>query len=148
MLTERLAGTGLSVRWEGGSRFLGRGRTVKLVPDMIIEDDSGPVCIADAKYKRTGYDPDAGDEQTTGAASSADVYQMLAYCIGYGVSDAVLVHAEPAVRETIEIPVDGRLVRVHSLGIDLTGDGGRSDDECRLLSRRLTEIAIAAATGE
>ncbi len=145
MLGEGLAPEGLTVRWDGERRHLDCGRSVVLRPDMVIAEDGHDLCIADAKYKETAWDADAGDEQAATAARPADVYQMLAYCIGYGVSDAVLVYAEPTTRETIEIAVDGRLVRVHSLGIDLAGDSARFGEACTRLSGALAGIAMTAS---
>jgi len=143
MLGERLTPQGLTVRWQGEHRHLDRARSVVLRPDMVIGEDSRDLCIADAKYKETGWD--AEDEQAATAARHADVHQMLAYCIGYGVSDAILIYAEPTSRETIEIDLDGRLIRVHSLGIDLAGDPTRFGDACTRLSGGLAGIAMTAS---
>jgi len=63
MLGGSLAAEGLTVRWEGESRHLDHGRSVRLIPDMVICDGATPLCIADAKYKETGWDGDVGDEQ-------------------------------------------------------------------------------------
>ena len=139
MLAESMTAEGLTVRWEGESRHLDRGRSVSLVPDMVICDGPTPLCIADAKYKETGWDPD--DEQAATSVRNADVYQMLAYCVGYGVNDAVLIYAERTSHEIIEIPLDGRLIRVHSLGIDLTREGDDFASECERLSRDLVGVA-------
>lgn len=146
MLGERLAAQELTVRWEGESRPLDRRCTVRLVPDMVIYADSTPLCIVDAKYKSTDWDAESGDDQADGAASNADVYQMLAYCIGYGVSDAVLIYAEPTARPPVEIEVNGRLVRVHTLGIDLTGQGEDFETACKRLSHDLAAIAAMTPT--
>jgi len=45
-----------------------------------------------------------------------------------------------------QIPLHGRLIRVHSLGIDLTREGDGFTGECGRLSGELVSVARAALT--
>ncbi|HJN18787.1 MAG TPA: hypothetical protein QGH10_25005, partial [Armatimonadota bacterium] len=44
-----------------------------------------------------------------------------AYCIGFGVRDAVLVYPEPMPSAPLRIQRDGVDVQVRTIGVDLTG---------------------------
>ena len=101
----------------GHSRPLDESGHALLSPDALIEGPHGPVCVVDAKYK-----PDPGARREPAAE---DIYQMLAYCVGYGVRDAVLVYPREVARPPLRI--SGRAsgsfsVTIHTMGIDLAGD--------------------------
>lgn len=140
MLSERLPEHGLSVRWEGESRRLDVGRTVKLVPDMVVCRDRRPVCILDSKYKRT-HEQDEEEDRGPGKASNQDIFQMMAYCVAYDVREAILIYPETTVREIIEIRQPGIEVNVRCLGIDLRGDRRRFADVCDALTRDIARVA-------
>jgi 5-methylcytosine-specific restriction enzyme subunit McrC len=141
LLEERLPGAGLSVRWGHERRHLDLDQTVTLEPDMVICRHGSPVCIGDAKYKPTGWDEAQQSEEDARASRNADVYQMFAYCTGYGVRDAVLIYPQPSGRETIRIDTGSGLKRVHSLGIDLTGGGAEFEAACERLADMVAAVA-------
>ena len=141
LLEERLPGAGLSVRWGHERRHLDLDQTVALEPDMVICRHGSPVCIGDAKYKPTGWDEAQQSVEDARASRNADVYQMLAYCTGYGVRDAVLIYPQPSGRETISIDTGSGLKRVHSLGIDLTGGGAEFEAACERLADMVAAVA-------
>jgi 5-methylcytosine-specific restriction enzyme subunit McrC len=135
-LRERLAPEGLIVVGQDTSRRLDVGHRVTLKPDAVIYREGKPVLIVDAKYKRTGFDEESEEDRTK--ARNADIYQMMAYCVGYGVGDAVLIYPEKTERETIEIRQNGVDVTVHGAGIDL--DAGKN-----AFDRRLVELCMEVA---
>jgi len=141
LLEERLPGAGLTVRWGRERRHLDLDRSVTLEPDMVICRHGEPVCIGDAKYKPTGWDEAQASLEEANASRNADVYQMLAYCTGYGVRDAVLIYPQPSGRQTIRIDTGAGLARIHSLGIDLTGDQAAFEEACERLVDEVGTIA-------
>ncbi|MEA3402152.1 MAG: hypothetical protein U9R79_13025 [Armatimonadota bacterium] len=129
---------GLTVRSTGHSVALDADGRALLTPDALIQRGRRPVAVVDAKYKTVAEaTPDA-------APGPADLYQMLAYCVGYGVSDAVLVYPQPVTIQPLRIEREGPLVRIHCLGLDLSGDGRAIYDECALLCRRIGRIIARA----
>ncbi|MGD9497172.1 MAG: McrC family protein [Armatimonadota bacterium] len=135
----------LQVRQAGHSVPLDEERRVLLAPDAVIERGGMPVCVLDAKYKTTGG-PGRGRE-----VSAEDVYQMLAYCVGYQTTEAVLVYPEPCATLPLHIRCGAKAstrpwtVRVQALGLDLSADRGQVRRECDALCRRVAEIAEGAA---
>lgn len=140
LLEERLPGSGLTVRWKRQRRALDLDATVTLEPDLVICRRGEPICIGDGKYKPTGWDEVQRDEQDARASRSADIYQMLAYCTGYGVGNAILIYPQPSGRETIRINTGSGIVRVHSVGIDLTGDKEAFEGACERLVNEVAEL--------
>lgn len=86
------------------SHFLDTARRHPLKPDLV-HHLSGPVVIADAKYK---------PERERG-----DLYQMLAYCLRFGLSDGHLVYVSGA-EDTVHVPVASATVRLHRHVLDIT----------------------------
>lgn len=138
----------LRARIGGPIIALDEDRRALLVPDVVVEAARGPVCVVDAKYKATGADPPGPVHEPR----ADDVYQMLAYCVGYGVSVAVLVYPQPRATPPLVIdlmrPRSGpstkhapRHARIHTLGIDLSGDRASVSARCRELCARVAAIA-------
>ncbi|MCM2429200.1 McrC family protein [Streptomyces sp. RKAG337] len=75
-----------------------------LKPDLV-HYLSGPAVVADAKYK---------PERERG-----DLYQMLAYCIRFGLKDGHLVYVS-GVEDIVHVPVGEGIVRLHRHVLDLT----------------------------
>jgi len=126
----------LSVRTSGQSLALDRDGRAVLTPDAVVERGGRAVCVVDAKYKTAG---DAGAD--TAQPASDDLYQMLAYCVGYRASHAVLVYpcsGRPAPLHIARPPWEAH---VHLLCLDLSGDQDAVREQCALLARRLTEMA-------
>ena len=142
-LEERLKERGLRVRWPNSNRWLAEEKRVPLKPDMVIERGGAPVCIVDAKYKGR-----ADDEE----ARAADVYQMLAYCVGYRVGNAVLVYPQAVRDEALRVRRSGVDVAIHTVGVDLTrGNGEGFEAALGGLAdgvEQIAEAAIAEGGGE
>lgn len=145
LLEERLPGDGLTVRWERRRRSLDIDRTVTLRPDLVICRHGEPICIGDAKYKPTGWDDEMADVEEATASRNADVYQMLAYCTGYRVRDAVLIYPQPSGRETIRVETGAEPARIHSIGIPLTGDAAVFEGACATLVQQVEDIVMESA---
>ncbi len=106
--------TGGRVRSAGHSVALDDGSHAMLTPDAVVEGPRGPLCVVDAKYK-----PEPTDRHEP---SAGDLYQMLAYCVGYGVRHAVLVYPRSIDIAPVRITRDGFSATIHPLGIDLSAD--------------------------
>ncbi|MGB7448761.1 MAG: hypothetical protein WA892_06485 [Ornithinimicrobium sp.] len=82
------AATGHSVtefpdNWAGGGLTLGTGGTMKLKPDLGVRVDGMWRFVGDVKYKID-----------TGQGKDSDLYQVLAYAVATGLSQATLVYAD------------------------------------------------------
>lgn len=117
-LTARvLQPTGLNVLLQSAARHLAFESEKKrpaflLKPDMLIQAGRDPIAVADTKWKR--LEPKAPDF----GVSEADVYQLLAYALRYGVERAFLVFPHhpalgaPGTKREYELPGDVRLAVV------------------------------------
>jgi 5-methylcytosine-specific restriction enzyme subunit McrC len=113
------------------SRSLDLGRLVSLRPDLVWYRDGQPAAVVDAKYKA---------EKPQGFPQ-ADVYQLLAYCVGFELAHGHLVYAkgnEPQLSHVV--PNAG--VTIHAQALDLAASplellGGVKD----------LAISIAACAG-
>ena len=143
LVQEYFAPTDVNVRFQEYSERLDVNGLVSLEPDIVLLRRDAPVCIADAKYKLVAGAEENGEDTTKPA--NPDIYQMLAYCIGYGVHDAVLLYPELRRRRTIVIRQDGVDVRIHSLGIDLTGDRDQFQQQATALCEKLADIVQSPA---
>lgn len=137
----------LRARSTGRAAALDEDGRALLAPDVVIAAGRSARCVVDAKYRSGGPAP--------ADPAADDVYQMLAYCIGYGLPEAVLIYPEP--RETPPLVIDlarhaGREVatghptwraRIHALGIDLSGDWSSVRAQCADLCARVAAIAGA-----
>lgn len=123
----------LRARTSGRGAALDEERRALLTPDVVVEAGGTPACVVDAKYK------------TSAAASaepgSEDLYQMLAYCVGYRVPAAVLVYPEPRATAPLVIARGAWRAHIHVLGIDLAGDWAQVRAQGAELCRRVAEIA-------
>jgi 5-methylcytosine-specific restriction enzyme subunit McrC len=102
---ERRGGTAKS---QATGKYLDAGSKVALRPDLLWHDGDSPMAVIDAKYKATKF----------ANYPNTDVYQMLAYCVRFGLDTGHLVYAkgeeEPQIHEVI-----GHTVSVHCHAIDL-----------------------------
>jgi 5-methylcytosine-specific restriction enzyme subunit McrC len=130
---------GTRVRWTGHSVALDAGSQAMLTPDAVVEGSDGPLCVVDAKYK-----PQSANRQEP---SSSDLYQMLAYCVGYGVRDAVLVYPRPVEVSPVRIKREGFSATIHALGIDLSADALSLKPRGNLLCAQIAEL-LRAGPGE
>lgn len=74
---------------------VGHKRTFFSKPDNIIDIDSAPALVIDAKYKRftEATDLDAGSKP-----SNSDIYQMAAACLAHNCQKAVLIYPRMSAR--------------------------------------------------
>jgi 5-methylcytosine-specific restriction enzyme subunit McrC len=86
-LTESLSTYGGLVRSQFDRYHLDEERKLRLRPDITWWSGGRPAAVIDAKYKRL---EDA-------RFPNADAYQMLAYCLRFGLSRGTLVYAKDAI---------------------------------------------------
>ncbi len=131
-LAERLP-AGLSARWRGHSIALDENGRAMLTPDAVVEREGRVLCVVDAKYK-----PGNASDAEPGAG---DLYQMLAYCVGYETQDAVLVYPQPVETPPLRIRRGEELLHIHQIGLDLSGSRRDFQSERERLCARIGEIA-------
>ena len=156
-LTPGLGDThGLRVRRAGHAIALDEDRRALLSPDAIIECRGVPVCVVDAKYKvgsaqqtprRSPQGFCVADRPAAGAAPHRpdpdDLYQMLAYCVGYRTPHAALVYPEPCSAAPLRIERGSVRAQVHPLGLDLGGAPEAVRAQCERLCTHVAALATA-----
>jgi 5-methylcytosine-specific restriction enzyme subunit McrC len=110
------------------SSFLDQGRQVVIRPDILVHSRGSVRAVVDAKYK----------SEKNGRFPHADVYQLLAYCLRFGLSDGHLVYArgEEDVKSYVIDP-PGVTVHCHALNLDQAPDLLLADIE--VLAARIAE---------
>ena len=136
---------GARVRYAGHSRPLDDAGHALLTPDAVVEGMAGAVCVVDAKYK-----PEPTDRHEP---SASDIYQMLAYCVGYGVRHAVLLYPRAMAAPPLRIRRDGFSATIHPMGIDLSGEAHTLRTQGEVVCARIAELAglavpVAAERGQ
>ena len=142
LLARALRDTDLRAHSSAHSTALDDHGRLAVTPDVLVTRAGEPVCVIDAKYKL------APDGSGRGIPAAGDVYQMLAYCVGYGVSDAVLVYPERLREEesgspgrpALTITRQGVTVNIHVTGFNLAGPPEDFDKECERLGRLVRMI--------
>ena len=140
LLQGELTPAGLRVRYCAHGRMLDEAGRLALLPDVLVTRRQTPACVVDAKYKLAGA--------RSSPLDASDVYQMLAYCVAYEVSDAVLVYPEPlrggadAAADPLTISRAGVAARIHTVGVDLSGDEKDFERECRRLCEIVSGVAL------
>jgi 5-methylcytosine-specific restriction enzyme subunit McrC len=88
---------------------------VPLRPDLTLLSTDRPIWIGDAKYKRL----------PVGGYRNADLYQVLAYCIRFGLASGMLIYAsaDGVGAEDHVVRMSGKTLRVRTL--DLAAPVGR-----------------------
>lgn len=113
-LSDEAARRGTVLSEQGDGLCLDVGRKLPLKPDIAIRRSGRVVAVVDAKYKPL----------TSTSFPNADAYQMLAYCIRYGLTEGTLVYAQddrggPRNHEIHNVGIE---VRVRSLNLAATSD--------------------------
>lgn len=121
----------LTARSNGHSVALDEERRAMLTPDAVVEREGAAVCVVDAKYR-------AHSASRTEPGAS-DLYQMMAYCMGYDAREAVLVYPYPVETPPVRIRRGASNLRVHPVGIDLSGDRRTVEAEGVRLCARIAE---------
>jgi len=89
-----------------------------------------------------GYRSREEDLRTLRGSLDLSGSQMLAYCVGYQVSDAVLVYPEPLQsQQPLTVTRPGITVRIHAVGLDLSGDSASFDAACESLVQAVISLA-------
>lgn len=128
----------LRLRQSGHSVALDEENRALLTPDAVVERDGVPQCVIDAKYKLRG-DEDRADGY--GAPFAPDLYQMLAYCVGYRARHAVLVYPEACGTPPLRIERGMVRAQVHQLGVNLSGGPREIEASCAALCARVAKLA-------
>ena len=107
--------------------YLDQGRQILIRPDVVVRSDGSVRAAVDAKYKA----------EKNGRFPHADVYQMLAYCLNFGLSEGHLVYAkgEDDVKSYVIDPPNVT-IHCHALNLDQTPEQLLSDVD--LLAERIT----------
>jgi 5-methylcytosine-specific restriction enzyme subunit McrC len=114
---------------------LGGDGSILIKPDITIW--AGDVCkvVADTKYKLLNDD---------GTGRTSDYYQALAYATAYGLGDAWLIYARfPGDPEGVDVAIRNTRKRVHTVGLDLTGDIESVVTQIRDLADRMMANTIS-----
>lgn len=144
LLGRALRGSELRARTRAHSTVLDDDGRMVLTPDVLITRGDQPVCVVDAKYKR------AVPGSSWRGPQAADVYQMLAYCVGYEVTEALLVYPErlqdgSAGPSPLRVTRPGLSARVHCFGLDLSGTRSAFDAACGRLVEVVARLAAPVA---
>jgi 5-methylcytosine-specific restriction enzyme subunit McrC len=115
------------------ARHLSSG--IPMQPDLILRHHGRDLGVADAKYKRIR------DLRWP----NADLYQLLAYCIGLGLPEGTLVYAEAGAVGDEQVQRHGLpIARLRMGALDLTGPPREVLARTRVLARSLISRAEAA----
>lgn len=116
-LRTNLSGNGQSVELQFPS-YLDRGCQLVIKPDIVLRTDGSVTAAVDAKYKA----------EKNGRFPHSDVYQMLAYCLNFGLREGHLVYArgEEDVKSYVIDPPNVT-IHCHALNLDQTPENLLSD---------------------
>jgi 5-methylcytosine-specific restriction endonuclease McrBC regulatory subunit McrC len=87
--------------------MLDEDETIRIRPDLVVLNDTQVKAIIDAKYKAT--------------TTSADLYQMLAYCNRLACRLGILVVPSSEQKQVRIQARDQSIISIHTIGIDLDG---------------------------
>lgn len=98
------------VRLQYARRYLDEAGRLRLKPDITWWHDGTCRAVIDAKYKALAVS----------GIPNADAYQMLAYCIAFGLGRGYLVYAKDAGQEPLEHVVRDMetTIRVHAIDVE------------------------------
>lgn len=107
-LAEALERRGGTADAQATGVYLDSGSKLALRPDLLWSEAGRPMAVVDAKYKATRF----------ANFPNADVYQMLAYCVRFGLDSGHLIYAkgdeDPQIHEVI-----GHKASVYCHSVDL-----------------------------
>jgi len=118
VVREVVAETGIALIPQARRRLTGPGMAgngvavppVNTRPDLLLVKDGVPVAVGDAKYKHL---------LRLGDWEHPDVYQLLAYCVRFGLARGLLIYADN--RPPITSTVIGADTELTTVGVDLRG---------------------------
>lgn len=114
---------------QGGGSFLDTGSELALRPDLVWQASANPLAVVDAKYKSlkvAGY-------------PNPDIYQMLAYCIRFGLDVGHLVYAKGEEQARVYAMI-GHPVAIHCHALDLDQQPSELLDQMRRLAQQIAGI--------
>lgn len=129
-LTESMRRYGGTVRPQVGEQSLDTGSRLRLKPDIGWWDGTRCLALLDAKYK-------AIDD---GLLRHGDAYQMLAYCVAYGLDRGYLVYAKDSGAEPRTHVIRNGGQRIEVVTVDVEQEPDALLDQVRAL-------AVHVATG-
>lgn len=105
---------------------------VSMIPDFVLTRDGIDHAVADAKYKQL----------VSNEWPNADIYQLLAYCIGLGLPEGALIYAdlEQERDELVRLRGDP-LANLRLEGIDLSGSPQEVLEVTRAVAQRFINRA-------
>lgn len=120
---------GLRVRAQAGLN-LDEERTIPIRPDLLVQDGSNVIRVADCKYKPARDD-----------FRNSDVYQLLAYCTVTGANDGVLIYPRSEFSaQTTAVQIRRSGIGVRQLAIDLSVPLPRWEEELRSMTEQLLTV--------
>ncbi len=132
---ERRAGGHVHLQYN--RNYLDHGRILRLKPDITWWHGRGCSAIVDAKYKAL----------EDGRFPNADAYQMLAYCVGFGVQRGLLVYARDSLdrSQLHEIQRHGYEIEVLTLDAEQEPEEllQQVDDIAKKIASSVTDDMIA-----
>lgn len=111
---------------------LDKGNRLTIRPDLILAHGSDVVAVADTKYKVLN---------DSGAFPNADAYQLITYCLRFGLSTGHLIYAGKGGELPGQYLVQGAEVEIMVHAIDLAVDLGGIEAQIRAIYDRLTQSA-------
>ncbi len=112
---------------------------VGMIPDLVLTHHGVDYAVADAKYKRL----------VSNEWPNADLYQMLAYCVGLGLPEGSLIYADLESDRAELVRHHGLpLAQLHLEGIDLSGPPQLVLQRTHAVARRLVARAQARYRAE
>lgn len=124
-LKASLEGRGGVVELQRTGECLDEGSLLALRPDIVWSQSGGVRAVLDAKYKAVRFEQ----------YPNPDVYQMLAYCVRYGLSDGHLIYASGEEQPRIH-QIMGMGTRIHCHAVDLD----RSPEEMLASIKSLAQL--------
>ncbi|MCB0991514.1 MAG: hypothetical protein KDB16_11080, partial [Acidimicrobiales bacterium] len=104
---------------------LGKGRQVRMEPDLVFRRAKATVFVGDTKYKLS---PDA-------RGRSSDYYQMLAYVVALGLPAGVLIYCqESGDAPQREVVVHNHGARLLTYAVPMSGNAAALDAELSTLA--------------
>lgn len=116
---------------QGDGLYLDRERGLPLKPDITIRRAGVTVAVVDAKYKPLA----------SASFPNADAYQMLAYCIRYGLDQGTLVYAQDDRGGRRDHEIHNAGVTVHVRSLDLAASHGEVMAQVARLADELVDGA-------
>ncbi len=107
----------------------------QIQPDLLLEVGGIAVLVADSKYKRVGTD----------SGSESDVYQVISYCTGLGLTEGVLIYPRHLVDLDDHLIIRHSDLRVNRVAINLGLPPSELNSESARLGKALLELCLISS---